>query len=347
MHTFNLEKDLPLNPDEVMLKDLYLHKSKDLSSRILYEHLVKRYQIDLDGLDLPLIKKKGYYEIAENAFIRKDFDVCVYRQLRYSIRQMIEYTFYEIICVIHGNLDNQISSHHLNLTSGDICIIAPNTEHMHSINSDDCIVINLLVRKSTFDKVFFGTLTKNNILSNFFSKTLYGSSSRGSYLLFHTQDDDKILNLITMAYEEYNTDYPYKSNMLNSIINMFFITLLRNHAHNAITPNLEGTSYDSNITHILNYMQVNYKTVTISKLAEVFNYSERHITRLLKESVGDSFTSVIQKIKLYKATELLANPDLSIQEIAEISGFVNISHFYRTFRKHYQMTPQQYRNRKI
>lgn len=342
MLKFNLEKELPLNPDEEMLKKLYLHKL-DLSMQTFYDHLVKRYQIDLDGLDWP--SKKGKFEITENAIIHKDFDVCIFREQRYALGQMHEHAYYEISCVMHGSFNTQIASHNVELIAGDICIVAPNTKHMISIYSDDCIVVNLLVRKSTFDKAFFGTLTKSNILSNFFSNTLYGSSAPGAYLIFHAQDDDELEHLIASAFEEYNTDRLYKSNMINLIITMFFITLLRNHANHAVAPKLEGSSSDSYIAPILNYMKTNYKTVTIAELATVFNYSERHITRLFKEYIGNSFTSIMQNIKLNTAVELLSNPDLSIPEVAEISGFVSMSHFYKMFRKHYQMTPQQYRNK--
>ena len=345
MLRLDLKNEFPLNADEVMLKDLYLRKI-EIPNNILYDYFIKRYNIDLDGLDWASALISGNYVIAENAFIQKDLDICVFRQLRYSLGRNVEYAFYEITCVMHGSINIQMLSHDVDLVAGDICIIAPNTKHKVSINNDDSIVLNLLVRKSTFDKAFFETLTKNNILSNFFSNTLYNPSSTGSYLMFRVQDDDEIESLIFAAYKEYNTDRLYRSNMMNSILTMFFITLLRNHSHNAVVPKLEGGPPNRNITHILTYMQMNYKTVTIAELATVFNYSERHIARMLKESIGYSFTSILQSIKLNKAAELLLNLDLSIHDAAEICGFTNISHFYKIFCKRFDMTPQEYRKKK-
>jgi AraC-like DNA-binding protein len=351
MYKFNIKKELPLSQSEVLIKEFYLHKQKSGSSQTLTEYILSHYKEESLNKNADWTKQYHHHKIndeyTEELYIPDGYDVSIAKHLRYAPSSMHSHTFFEIVCVMNGSCINQVASHRLEMMTGDICIIAPKTEHSIEAFNDDCILLNILVRVSTFDKAFFGTLIKKDILSSFFSKTLYGSSAPETYILFQTKRDKEIESYIALAYWEYKQNRMYNERMLNSIIMMFFITLLRNHGEDAIIPNPEGNATDLKITAILNYIQTNYKTVSIAELSSVFNYSERHITRLLKDYTGDSFLVIVQRIKFNRATELLSNPDISIQEITDITGYTDISHFYRMFRKHYHMTPNQYRNMKL
>ncbi|MBC5625842.1 helix-turn-helix domain-containing protein [Clostridium sp. NSJ-49] len=57
------------------------------------------------------------------------------------------------------------------------------------------------------------------------------------------------------------------------------------------------------------------------------------MSRILKDYIGKSFINIIQDIKTQKACELLRNADISINNIIDIVGYSNTSHFYRVFKK--------------
>ena len=71
------------------------------------------------------------------------------------------------------------------------------------------------------------------------------------------------------------------------------------------------------------------------------------MSRILKDYIGKSFINIIQDIKTQKACELLRNANISINNIIDIVGYSNTSHFYRVFKKQYNMTPVEYRNKYI
>ncbi|WP_368263331.1 helix-turn-helix domain-containing protein [Clostridium disporicum] len=83
----------------------------------------------------------------------------------------------------------------------------------------------------------------------------------------------------------------------------------------------------------MNYISSNYKSITLKDLSVYFNYSERQMSRILKDYIGKSFINIIQDIKTQKACELLRNADISINNIIDIVGYSNTSHFYRVFKK--------------
>lgn len=133
--------------------------------------------------------------------------------------------------------------------------------------------------------------------------------------------------------------------MSGSSLTNFFIKLLRRHEKNVLVPNPTGHKDEQNIIFILRYLTEHYDTIKLKELAHFFNYSERQMTRILKEYTGGSFTHLVQNIRLTKACELLRNPDLSIQDIVDEVGYSNVNHFYQLFKKQYEITPAEYRKK--
>ena len=97
--------------------------------------------------------------LEEELFFRSGFDTELYRHLRYLPANWHSHSFLEVVCVVEGQAVNYIQDQELHMCKGDICIIAPETVHAISAFSDDCIIINIVLRTSTFEKVFFGVLS--------------------------------------------------------------------------------------------------------------------------------------------------------------------------------------------
>ncbi|HJB83386.1 MAG TPA: AraC family transcriptional regulator [Candidatus Mediterraneibacter intestinavium] len=280
----------------------------------------------------------------EASFFRENFDTELYRHLRYLPAILHSHAFLEIVCVAEGSCTNYVQQQELHMKKGDICIIAPETEHAVSAFSDECILINILLRVSTFEKAFFGVLSENDILSDFFMRTLYHSKTH-PYLYFRTGDDQELFDYVLYAYQEFLGNHQYKERFLNNIISAFFIILLRNHGSDVIVPEIDTEGNDENVIFILKYMQENYSTVTLSSLAEFFNYSERQIQRIIKKSTGISFSENIQKLKMKHAAQLLMDPDRSVSAVAEDLGYSDVGNFRHIFKKYYGMSPAEYRSR--
>lgn len=126
---------------------------------------------------------------------------------------------------------------------------------------------------------------------------------------------------------------------------IYFSLLLRNHEQNVIIPNPKQHSPESNFIYMLHYLQSNYMTTSLKEFADFFNYSERQINRILHDYTDLSFSENIQKLKMNKAAVLLANPQLSLSDIAASCGYSNTSYFRNTFLKYYGETPADYRKK--
>jgi AraC-like DNA-binding protein len=80
----------------------------------------------------------------------------------------------------------------------------------------------------------------------------------------------------------------------------------------------------------------------IQTLAKDYGMSTRTLQRRLKD-LGHSFSDVIKKVRITRAKELLASPDMSLSEIAFALGFSETSAFHRAFKKWIGITPMEYR----
>ena len=280
--------------------------------------------------------------LKEDVFFQHGHDTEIYHHMRYLPTNWHSHSFLEVVCVIQGNCTNYIVEQELHMTEGDICIIAPDTSHAISAFTDDCIIFNIILRISTFEQAFFGTLSDNDILSDFFMRTLYHSQTH-PFLYFRTGIDQELFDFVGYAYEEFKGKRQYRNRMINSIIDAFFITLLRNHGSDVIVPEIDTLGNDENIVFILKYIQEHYCTVTLKELSSFFNYSERQLQRIIKSSTGMSFSENILKMKMGQAARLLANPNLSIAAIAEELGYADSGNFRHIFKKYYAVTPMEYR----
>ncbi len=81
----------------------------------------------------------------------------------------------------------------------------------------------------------------------------------------------------------------------------------------------------------------------LTDLAQHLNTSVRHLCRTLKAATGLSPHQFVMRYRLEQARQLLARSELSLDEIAEASGFADRSHLSSAMRNVFNVTPSQIR----
>ena len=79
------------------------------------------------------------------------------------------------------------------------------------------------------------------------------------------------------------------------------------------------------------------------QLASAMGVSRTKLYRDLKRIDGQSLADYVRNVRLEKAAYLLTNSNLNIQEIMLEVGFINSSHFTKTFKLKYEMSPTEYK----
>lgn len=82
----------------------------------------------------------------------------------------------------------------------------------------------------------------------------------------------------------------------------------------------------------------------LTDLQRVFPISRSYLSQLFNRELGCSFSDYVNNLRIEESKRLLeSEPDASIQEIAERSGFHSISTFRRAFVKYTGCIPSEYR----
>ena len=84
--------------------------------------------------------------------------------------------------------------------------------------------------------------------------------------------------------------------------------------------------------------------VTLEMLADLCHVSVTHLIRCFAKYIGFRPHDYLQEQRLRHAKVLLTGSALSIEQIAEQSGFNSASHFSRVFRSREKMTPSKFRS---
>lgn len=100
------------------------------------------------------------------------------------------------------------------------------------------------------------------------------------------------------------------------------------------------------IDAVLRYIDENYMTdLNLTDLAERFNYNPSYFSEMFKSKVGKTFIQYVTDARMAQAIRLLEGTQLSLWDIAELTGFSNASYFSSKFKRTYGVTPSDYRQR--
>lgn len=109
-------------------------------------------------------------------------------------------------------------------------------------------------------------------------------------------------------------------------------------------PSLSGNQLLDHVQQLIDE-SLSQPGLTPTRLANRLNISVRHLYRLFEEQ-GDSVCRYIQRSRLRYSARDLANPSLRSESITSIAykwGFTDSAHFSRSFKKHFEQSPKDYR----
>ena len=140
--------------DELFYRDYYQSDRSDAAIREIAEKLRKD---KAQGLDvwIPELDMHGKELLAELLIGAGNGNVSVRKHTRYNPLFVHSHSFFELIYVLTGFCMNTIEDRPIRMEKGDLCIIAPGMSHALGVFDDDSIVLNILVRKTTFRETFF------------------------------------------------------------------------------------------------------------------------------------------------------------------------------------------------
>lgn len=278
--------------------------------------------------------------VLESDMIPDTKDVFVIRHPRYTRPLLHRHNYFEVNYVVKGQGRFYFEKETRIMNEGELCVIAPHSNHDFLIE-DESTVFTICIRKSTFNTAFFSLMSRKDLLSYFFRTILQGDQ-HANYLLFFTENNPRMKQIVRNMMLESSKWDMYSNSCCISYVNLMFSLLLRSYSETIQFYNYQlGTDFSL----VLQYIQHNYQTLSLSSLANLFHYSEPHLCTLIKQNTGFTFTELIKKLRMTEAVDYLVNTNAKISEIADHIGYHSADHFSRVFRSTYKMSPQEYRKK--
>ena len=167
------------------------------------------------------------------------------------------------------------------------------------------------------------------------------------------QAEQSIYTQTSQLFEELNSHAPGYELMLQSILSQLILNVARHYPGQQKTlPTAQNQPFQNQSLPTISekaYLIIeeaflyDYKTITLTELANRVSLGERQTERLLQKHYGQSFIQKKTEARMSAASQLLRETNASISDIAEDLGYSSPEHFSNTFRKFYKESPKAFR----
>ena len=286
--------------------------------------------------------------ITESDVFRCNEEIAVFLQDPDFKNRLCKQDFVDVLFVLKGNCtckfyktDLTISPESVFLSRHSFCMIPHQV--IHSFSPDqDCQILHNFFKLDSLRSHYSDLISANNTLLLFCSNMLY-QSHYWNYLYFSVSYTDKLDTLLTEMYEEFHHKQIFHQNMLYYSSGMFF-TLMERQLLNQISVSPSNPLRLVRYDQIYSYICDNYSLTSAREIAEYFHISQSYLCKMFHEN-GTTVTTVIQEIRLQHTRSLLEQSDLSVQNIAELVGYHDLTYFIKLFKRNFSITPYQYRKK--
>ncbi|MCI1982204.1 MAG: response regulator [Oscillospiraceae bacterium] len=157
----------------------------------------------------------------------------------------------------------------------------------------------------------------------------------------------QIKNYILENYKQENLKYMDDTELISIISSKTrlyeIFDFMKENFHDIIK-NISRIENHSLVDRVKIYIEDNYfKNVKIESLAQTFGYNSAYLGKILKNGLGESFHSYLDRVRIQHARELLSDTNLKVYEISQRVGYENIDYFYIKFHKYEGRSPLEYR----
>ena len=201
---------------------------------------------------------------------------------------------------------------------------------------EDVTIIGVLIRKDFFFREYLSTIYADPDLFRFF---LEPKTDRFSEEFIHlpvtkSHSIRTILELMVIEYADRKED---TQPVLRSMLQTLILEIARRYRIEKPAGKPETLS-----EQILAYMDSHSNRVTLKEIAAEFHYHPNYLSSFLRQETGRTFSEILLENRMTRATLLMKNTSLSLEEISAMLGYSDQSNFYKAFKDYYGTTPRNY-----
>ena len=250
------------------------------------------------------------------------------------------HSFTEVYCLVEGAVDYLVDNEIFHLRPGDVIVIPTGTIHQSILRDKDSVYkrINLWIKPELLRALSTDTIALEQFLSP--------DAVSPHYLIPRDAHENHV---IRTALEQLillqNKNHYAQDELVHSFIRQIAIYahdfFLNDHSRTSEEQALKNPLISSAINMISDHLS---ETLTLESLSKSLFVSKYHLAHAFKESMGVSVYQFILNRRLARARELI-DAGCSLKEVCPECGFNNYSTFYKVFKSHIGMSPEEYRRK--
>ncbi len=225
----------------------------------------------------------------------------------------------ELVYVINGQTIAFADQKKTVTKSGELFFAFPNQIHYYEKTVIGKYIVIIFSTELLYgmEDILYNNIPKSNLLS-----------------------EDKMQGIANIITDVVNANGEFSHTIRVGLINQLLASILPEFE---LKPRIKTNN--TTLQSVLNYCTKNFANdLTLDILAEDLHISKFHISHLLNQKLGISFSAYLNNIRVHKACSLLNNSQNKISDISEEVGFGSIRSFNRAFKSVMNMTPIEYRN---
>ncbi|WP_284645838.1 response regulator transcription factor [Paenibacillus silviterrae] len=108
--------------------------------------------------------------------------------------------------------------------------------------------------------------------------------------------------------------------------------------------NLQQESHRKEVIEAKKYVRTHLsQKIGMEEVARRLHLNASHFSKIFKQATGETFVEFVTRVKMERAEEYLSGTDQSVEQIAELLGYENVSYFIKLFKSHRGVSPLNFR----
>jgi len=250
--------------------------------------------------------------------------------------------FIHIAYVHRGRFICRMSEETFTLEPGWCYMFNVNVSKTIQPMDSDSQLLNCLISQNYFENILLKRFDRTVFFSHFLAQSFYTTNTAQPLLKLDTTGNQTVRRVFSTAIVEQVNRGLFCEAAVDSMVCMLMVELLRIYMEDSDTRYYLELG-NNKLSDILTYIDDHCAAITLEEMAKALHFNPGYLSRIIKANTGQTFTQVLQTIRMKKAALLLQSTDTPILEVTHLVGYHNLTHFYRLFRNQYGLSPAEYR----
>ncbi len=255
--------------------------------------------------------------------------------------------YFKIIFVEEGLGSHTVNGTKFLYKENNIFLLAPNDTHSFEIEKQSKFTYFKFTDRLFSSKV---SLPPRKYWLQRIEQLLHNPNLIAGDIIYHEEDRNITWNLHKIILKEFKKEKVYYHeiicNAVSTLLSIFVRNLSEKNTVMHLNTPIAYNKIDQVIHHIKHSIYDNELT-KISYMAQKFQMSQSSISSSFKKATGESIHQYVTKYKMELVEYRLQHTEFTIAEIADQLGYTDESHLTKTFKKYFEISPKQYREKTI